>query len=45
MTFMTGEDDKVVSGMKNKVMSVMSNVLPDNVTAEQLRKQQMEKKK
>lgn len=32
-------DDKVVSGFKNKVQSVLSNVLPDTVLAEQTRKQ------
>jgi len=33
-------DDKVVSGFKNKVMVAMSNVMPDTMVAEQMRKQQ-----
>lgn len=35
-------DHKVVSGLKNKVMSAMSNLTPDSVLAEQVRKQQLE---
>jgi uncharacterized protein len=35
-------DDKVVSGLKNKVQSVMSNVLPDTMLAENMRKQSEE---
>jgi hypothetical protein len=38
-------DDKVVSGFKNKVQSVMSNVLPDTVLAENMRKQSEESDK
>lgn len=33
-------DDKVVSGMKNKVMVAMSNMMPDSVAAENMKKQQ-----
>lgn len=33
-------DDKVVSGFKNKVQVAMSNVIPDTMVAEQLKKQQ-----
>ncbi len=33
-------DDKVVSGMMNKLMVAMSNVLPDSVVADQMKKQQ-----
>ncbi|WP_132052180.1 SDR family NAD(P)-dependent oxidoreductase [Pseudocnuella soli] len=36
-------DDKIVSGMKNKVMTTMSNVMPDALVAEQMR--QMHTKK
>ncbi len=32
-------DDKVVSGLKNKIQSLMSNVMPDTMLAEQIRKQ------
>ncbi|MEJ7736466.1 MAG: SDR family oxidoreductase [Chitinophagaceae bacterium] len=35
-------DDKVVSGMKNKLQSVMSNVMPDSMLADQIRKQSEE---
>lgn len=38
-------DDKVVSGFKNKVQSVMSNILPDTVLAENMRKQSEESDK
>lgn len=38
-------DDKVVSGLKNKVQVAMGNVLPDTVLAEQMRKQSEESKK
>lgn len=38
-------DDKVVSGLKNKVLSVLSNVIPDTVLAENMRKQTEEKDK
>lgn len=31
-------DDKVVSGLKNKVMTTLNNVMPDTVVAEQMRK-------
>ncbi|WP_276374457.1 SDR family oxidoreductase [Chryseolinea sp. H1M3-3] len=37
-------DDKVVSGFKNKVQSVLSNILPDTVLAENMRKQSEEDK-
>jgi uncharacterized protein len=33
-------DDKIVSGLKNKAMVTMSNVLPDTMVAEQLNKMQ-----
>lgn len=33
-------DDKVVSGFKNKVQVAMSNIMPETVVAEQLKKQQ-----
>ena len=33
-------DDKVVSGLKNKAQVAMSNVIPDTMVAEQVRKQQ-----
>ncbi|WP_207423093.1 SDR family NAD(P)-dependent oxidoreductase [Desertivirga brevis] len=33
-------DDKIVSGLKNKAMVAMGNVLPDSVVAENMRKQQ-----
>ena len=33
-------DDKVVSGLKNKVMVGMSNVMPDTMVAEQMNKMQ-----
>ena len=36
-------DDKIVSGLKNKVMTTMSNVMPDTAVAEQMR--QMHTKK
>jgi uncharacterized protein len=36
--------DKVVSGLKNKVMSAMSHVTPDQMLAEQVRKTQLEEK-
>lgn len=36
-------DDKIVSGVKNKVMTTMSNVMPDSMVAEQMR--QMHTKK
>jgi uncharacterized protein len=32
-------DDKVVSGMKNKMQSAMSNVMPDTMLADQMKKQ------
>lgn len=32
-------DDKVVSGLKNKLQSLMSNVMPDTMLAAQIRKQ------
>lgn len=38
-------DDKVVSGFKNKVQSVMSNIVPDTMLAEQMRKQSEESDK
>lgn len=38
-------DDKVVSGFKNKIESVMSNVLPDTVLAERMRNQSEESDK
>lgn len=37
-------DDKVVSGLKNKIMSKISNVMPDQMIAETVRKQQLEEK-
>ncbi|HEY9004965.1 SDR family NAD(P)-dependent oxidoreductase [Ohtaekwangia sp.] len=37
-------DDKVVSGFKNKVQSVMSNVMSDKTLAENMRKQSEESK-
>ncbi|HUP14331.1 MAG TPA: SDR family oxidoreductase [Niastella sp.] len=33
-------DDKVVSGLKNKIQVAMGNVIPDTMIAEQVRKQQ-----
>lgn len=33
-------DDKIVSGMKNKVQTALSNVMPETMLAEQVRKQQ-----
>lgn len=36
-------DDKVVSGLKNKVMVAMSNVMPDTMVAEQMNKMQKDK--
>lgn len=33
-------DDKIVSGLKNKAQVAMSNIIPDKVVAEQVRKQQ-----
>ena len=38
-------DDKVVSGMKNKIQSAMSNVMPDTTLANQMRKQSEESDK
>ncbi len=38
-------DDKVVSGLKNKFQAAMSNLLPDAVVAEQMRKQSEESDK
>lgn len=38
-TFSEG-DDKVVSGFKNKMQVAMSNVMPDTMVADQLKKQQ-----
>jgi short-subunit dehydrogenase len=38
-------DDKVVSGLKNKIQSVMSNVMPDTMLAENMRKQSEERDK
>lgn len=38
-------DDKVVSGFKNKVMTTMSNVMPDTMVAEQMRKMQEPREK
>jgi short-subunit dehydrogenase len=38
-------DDKVVSGFKNKVQVAMSNVMPDTMLAEQMRKQSEESDK
>lgn len=38
-------DDKVVSGMKNKINVVMSNIMPDTVVAEQLNQMQKPKDK
>jgi uncharacterized protein len=35
-------DDKIVSGLKNKVQSALSNVLPDTMLAENMRKQSEE---
>jgi short-subunit dehydrogenase len=35
-------DDKVVSGIKNKIQSAMSNVIPDTILAEKMRKQSEE---
>lgn len=34
-----GGDDKVVSGLKNKMQSAMSNVMPDTMLAENMKKQ------
>jgi len=34
------DDDKVVSGFKNKIQVAMSNVTPDAIVAEQMKKQQ-----
>lgn len=36
-------DDKIVSGMKNKVMTTMSNVMPDSLVAEQMRQMHTQK--
>ena len=36
-------DDKIVSGLKNKAMVAMSNVMPDTVVAEQMNKMQKDK--
>lgn len=36
-------DDKIVSGLKNKVMVGMSNVMPENLVAEQMNKMQQPK--
>jgi len=36
------DDDKVVSGIKNKIQSAMSNVIPDTILAEKMRKQSEE---
>lgn len=36
-------DDKVVSGLKNKAMVAMSNVMPDTMVAEQMNKLQKDK--
>jgi len=33
-------DDKIISGLKNKAMVAMSNVMPDSMVAENMRKQQ-----
>lgn len=33
-------DKKVISGIKNKIQSAMSNIMPDSLAAEQIRKQQ-----
>lgn len=38
-------DDKVVSGMKNKVMVGMSNVLPESTVADQMNKMQQPREK
>lgn len=38
-------DDKVVSGFKNKVQSVLSNIMPDTMLAETMRKQSEESDK
>ena len=38
-------DDKVVSGLKNKAMVAMSNVMPDTMVAEQMNKLQKDKSK
>lgn len=38
-------DDKVVSGLKNKVQVAMSNIIPDTMLAEQMRKQSEESNK
>jgi uncharacterized protein len=35
-------DDKIISGFKNKVMAAMSHIMPDTMTAEQVKKQQLE---
>lgn len=33
-------DDKVVSGMKNKIQTAMANIMPDTMLADQVKKQQ-----
>lgn len=33
-------DDKVVSGLKNKIMTALGNIIPDTMQAEQMKKQQ-----
>jgi short-subunit dehydrogenase len=38
-------DDKIVSGLKNKAMVGMSNVLPETMVAEQMNKMQEPKSK
>jgi len=38
-------DDKIVSGLKNKVMTTMSNVMPETAVAAQMEKMQEPKKK
>ena len=38
-------DDKVISGFKNKVMVGMSNVMPESMVADQMKKQQEPKEK
>jgi hypothetical protein len=34
------DDDKVISGLKNKVQIAMSNLMPDTMVAENMGKQQ-----
>jgi hypothetical protein len=36
-------DDKVVSGLKNKAMVTMNNIMPDSAVAENMYKQQAPK--